>query len=82
MSDDKDEKLSPYPPIHVSVLLHLARDIVSNVKENGWTEDDAETAMSNLCYMAAKNGPLDNPKEAYDRAIAAKAGKDVSTTKH
>jgi hypothetical protein len=82
MSDDKDENLSPYAPIHVSVLLHLARDIVANVKENNWTEDDAERAMKNLWYMAAKNGPLENPKQAYDRAIAAAAGKDVSTTKH
>jgi len=82
MSDDKDEKLTPYPPLHVSVLVHLARDIVSNVKENGWTEADAENAMRNLCYMAGKSGPIDSPQEAYDRAIAAKAGKPISMTKH
>jgi len=81
MSDEKDP-LSPYAPIHVSVLIHLARDIVKNTRENNWTEADAETAMRNLWYMAAKNGPIDNPQQAYDKIVAEHAGQDPTTVKH
>lgn len=82
MSDDKDEKLTCYAPIHVSVLLHVARDIAHNVKEHGWTEADAEKAMRNLWYMAAKYGALESPEQAMEKLTAHNAGKDVSTVKH
>ena len=79
---DKEKTLSPYASIHVSVLLHVARDIAFNVKENGWSEADAEKAMRNLWFMAAKHGPLESPEQAMEKLAAHNAGEDVSTTKH